>query len=111
MRKREFEIYKAGMEERVARLEETVDFLTRNGKYDIEFVYKNDEYKSTMCYAKYVRDGLVETALIETYPYSSVKSHRCVENNHDFAVISSIGVTYRLEKKTKRCVCIDEKEG
>ena len=108
MRKRKFEEYKNTTEQRIEHLEETVDFLAKNGKYDIEFVYKNDEFKSTLCYAKYVHNGLVETALIETYPYSTVKSHRCTENNPDFAIITSNGITYRLDKKTKRCICIKE---
>jgi hypothetical protein len=109
MRKRKFEEYKAITDERIERLEATVDFLAKNGRYDIEFVYKNDEFKSTLCYAKYVFNGLVETALIETYPYSTVKSHRCIENNPDFAVITSNGFTYRLDKRTKRCTFIKEK--
>lgn len=109
MRKREFEEYKTATDERIKHLEDTVDFLAKNGQYDIEFIYKNEEYRFTKCYARYIHEGLVETALIEAYPYSTVKSHRCIENNKDFAVISAIGVTYKLDKKTKKCICIKEK--
>ena len=108
MRKRKFEEYKTATGQRIKHLEETVAFLAKNGKYDIEFVYKNDEFTSTLCYVKYVHNGLVEIALIETYPYLTVKSHRCIENNPDFAVITSNDITYRLDKKTKRCICIKE---
>ena len=110
MLKRTFERYKAQTDKRIAQLEETVSFLTKNGKYEVEFFYKTDGVNLKKCFVKYIYDELVKAALVETYPYSLVKSHLCIENNNDYILILSDGITYKLDKKTQRCICIREKE-
>lgn len=108
MNKKNFEKYKGEMERRVSQLEETVSYISQNGEFNVSFVNKSEEYKTTTCYAKYVYDGVVQTALIETYPYSSVKLHKCTENNRDYFIVTSSGITYKVDKKTKKCVCISD---
>lgn len=111
MRKKIFEKYKEQTDKRISELEATVDFLARNGKYDIEFVYKNEAFTQTKCFARYIYNGNIKTSLIEIYPYSSVKSHKVINNTSDYVIISSLATTYKLDKKTERCLCIDNVKG
>lgn len=104
MLKKTFEKYKAETDKRIANLEEMVDFLAKHGKHDIEFVYKNEGFTHTTCYARYIHDGKLVLSLVEKFPYTTVKIHHCVENNSDFAIIETAEAQYKLDKKLNRCV-------
>lgn len=110
MLKKTFEKYKEQTDKRIAQLEETVDFLAKYGKDHIQFVYKNDGFTQTTCIARYIYNGVVVEALIENFPYQTIKTHYCVENNRDYAIINSTDMQYKLDKNTRRCVYIKKEK-